>query len=255
VTYRVAAHSIAGVDGELVDAVSVEPNRPTLGLLVQADTEAQLRRRVRALTHAMRPKAGPGTLTVVTEEGEARSLTCYLEGGLEGDEADGSHLPGRWWKTALKFYAPSPWWEGEARTISFGLQAPVNFFPAPPFTLSPSAVQGSFTVDLTDCDAPAYPIWQINGPGSALYLTNETTGQSISLVAYLATSASTLVIDTRPGFQSVRLGTQNLLGSLSTDPALWPLVDGVVNRITATLTGATSGSRITASYRPRYAGV
>jgi hypothetical protein len=44
------------------------------------------------------------------------------------------------------------------------------------------------------------------------------------------------------------------MGSLGSDPALWPLVDGV-NQISAQLTGATSASRISATYRPRYAGI
>jgi hypothetical protein len=44
------------------------------------------------------------------------------------------------------------------------------------------------------------------------------------------------------------------MGSLGTDPALWPLIEDV-NAVSAQLTGATSASRISATYRPRYAGI
>lgn len=253
VTYSFASRSLAGIDGERVDAVNVEANRPTLGLLVRADSETELRSRMRHLVHAMRPKLGPGALTVATEDGGRRTLTCYLESGLEGDEGDDAHLPGRWWKAALRFYAPTPWWEGPPVTLSLGLAAPTNFFPAPPFRLASSSVQGEFVVDLSDCDAPVYPVWEVSGPGSGLVLLNQTTGRSIEVNAPLF-SGDVLVVDTRPGLQSVRKGDgTNLMASVGSDPALWPLVERV-NRVSAQLIGATYQSRITATYRPRYAG-
>lgn len=201
--YRFATSTFSGLDGALVDAVNVEPARPTLGLLIEAGSEAQLRSRLRALIHAMRPKAGPGTLTVVTEDGVRRSLTAYLEAGLEGDESERTHLPGRWWRAALRFFAPTPWWEADAETVSSGLGGGEPFFPLPPVKLSPSLVAGKFSIDCSDSDAPAYPVWTITGPGSNLVLTNNTTGRTISVSVTLA-AGETLVINTRPGFQSVR---------------------------------------------------
>lgn len=254
VEYRFAARTYAGLDGEAVDAVTAVANRPTLGLLIQADGEVELRSRLRALVRAMRPKAGPGRLTVATEEGERRYLHCYAESGLEGDESESTHMPGRWWRVALKLYAPDPWWEGDAQVLTVGLQAPVPFFPAPPFTLSPSAVQGQFTVDLSDTDTETYPTWTVTGPGTTLVLENTTTGRVIEVNATLGVGEP-LVIDTRPGYQSVRRGNgTNLMSAVASDPALWPLIADV-NAVSAVLTGATAASRITATYRPRYAGV
>lgn len=253
-TYRFATGSYAGVDGEQVHAVTAEAGRPSLGLLVLADGEAQLRARLRGLVRAMRPKAGPGLLTVTTEEGETRSLRCYLEAGLEGDESDDTSLPGRWFKAILKFFAPSPWWQGEQRPIEFGLAAPTPFFPIFPLVLSPSNIQGQVDVDLTDADTASYPVWTITGPGSALTLTNVTTGRSIQVDAAIG-DGQTVVIDTRPGQQSVRRGDgSNLMGALTSDPALWPLVEGV-NTVSALLTNAGASSRIRGLYAPRYAGI
>jgi hypothetical protein len=253
VAYELATRKYAGLDGEDVQNVRAVGGQPTLGLLIEADDEATFRQRVRALRRAMRPKAGAGVLAV-SQDGETRELTCYCVGGFEGDESPDVSMPGHWWRLALKFFAPSPWWEGEAVSVSLGLQAPSAFFPAPPFTLSPSAVQGSFQIDLSDSDAPAYPVWTISGPGSAVVLTNETTGRDIEVNTSLGAS-DVLIIDTRPGHQSVRRndGT-NLMSAVASDPALWPLVEAV-NTVSVALVGATSSSRVSTTYRPRYAGI
>jgi hypothetical protein len=255
VEYEVATQKYAGVDGEAVQAVRAVGNQPTVGLLIYADTEADFRARARGLRNAMRPKAGMGVLGVRNSSGELRELACYCTGGFEGDEAPDVSAPGHWWKLALKFYAPVPWWQGDPQTVSLGLGAPTtNFFPMTPMTLAASAVQGSFSVDLSACDAPVPPTWTVNGPGSTLILTNVTTGRVIQVNTSLL-STDTLVINTAPGAQSIRRGDgTNLMGSLASDPALWPLIEDV-NNVTAQLTGATSASRITATYRPRYAGI
>lgn len=254
VEYRFTSSTYAGQDGETVNAVTAAANRPTLGLLIQADGDAALRTRLRRLVRAMRPAAGPGVLTVVTPEGDRRHLTCYVEAGLEGDESDDTHLPGRWWKVALKLYAPDPWWEGDEQTLTVGLQVPVPFFPTPPFTLSPSTVQGQFEVDLRDADAPSFPVWTVSGPGTTLILQNLTTGRTIEINTTL-TAGQSLIVDTRPGYQSVRRNNgTNLMSAVASDPALWPLIDDL-NVVSALLTGSTAASRITATYRPRYAGV
>lgn len=255
-SYEVAALKFAGYDGEQVQAIRATAGSPTLGVLLQAAGPDDYQARVRALVHAMRPKAGAGTLTASTPVGETRSLTCYCVGGLEGDESTDGSLPGVWWKLALKLYAPDPWWYGDTQTVSVGLGAGQAFFPIFPLVLSPSSVQGQFTVDLSASDAPSFPVWTITGPGSGLVLTNQTTGQSLSLDATLLAGES-MTIDSRPGMQSVRKsdGT-NLLPTVTagTDPQLWPLIEGV-NTVSAVLTGATSASRVVGQYQPRYAGI
>jgi hypothetical protein len=254
VGYELTTTRYAGIDGETVNAIHATPNEPTLGLLVEADGEADLRTKIRGLVRTMRPKAGPGTLTVSNETGESRSLTCYCTDGLPGQEDTNSILDGAWWRAALQFYAPDPWWLGDEQTVSIGLGAPTNFFPFFPLVLASSTVQGRFAVDLSDSDTPAFPVWTITGPGSSLVLTNNTTGRSLTVGASLA-SGETMVVDTRRGYQSVRRGDgTNLLGSVDGYPDLWSLAESV-NSITAALNGATSNSRIVGSWQPRYAGI
>jgi hypothetical protein len=254
VTYEMVTSKYAGMDGETVDAIRAVGNEITLGLMVNAEGEANFRKRARSLVRAMRPKAGLGTLRVASTFGDVRSLDCYCTGGLEGDESPDAILTGAWWRLALKFYAPDPWWYGEQETYDVGLGSGSSFFPIPPITLAPATVQGHFTVDLTESDTVVYPQWVVTGPGSSLTLTNITTGRVITVNAALA-AGETMVIDTRPGLQSVRKadGT-NLMGTLDSDPALWPLIDGV-NEVSAALTGATTASRIAGVWRARYAGI
>lgn len=263
-SYEISTDRYAGIDGDTEQAVSATAREVMLGQIIEAGDEATLAARVRSLVRAMRPKAGPGTLIASTPDGVRRTLTCRYASGLEGAEDRASTTPGKWVKAAIKLRAADPWWYGERKTVSVGLGVGANFFPFFPLVLAPSTVQGQFTVDLSDADDRSYPLWTVTGPGSNLVLTNESidysTGQPVLVTQSLEITASlsagqSMIIDTRPGFQSVRRddGT-NLMGSVTTDPALWGLVDGV-NTVTAALTGATSVSRITGTYRARYSGV
>jgi hypothetical protein len=252
--YRIATEQYAGFDGATVRSVTADAREVVLGLMIEAKDDLTHRQRVGALVRAMRPKAGPGTLICRDEDGQVRTLTCYYSGGLEGAEGRGAKLPGRWVKAAVRFLAEDPWWYGEQQSVSFGLGAATPFFPIPPVRPSGSSVTGRFEVDLSETDTETWPVWTITGPGSDLVLRNETTGQVIAVDVALA-GGETLIIDTRPEYLSVRSGAgTNLMRLVQSDPALWPLVEQV-NRVTATLTGATSESRIYATFQPRYAGV
>jgi hypothetical protein len=263
-SYEITADRYAGIDGDTEQAVSATAREVMLGQIIEAADEATLAARVRALVRAMRPKAGPGLLIASSPDGVRRTLTCRYAGGLEGAEGRASTVPGRWVKAAIKLRAADPWWYGDQQTVSVGLGVGANFFPIFPLVLAPSTVQGEFEIDLSDADDPTYPVWTITGPGSNLVLTNTyddyTTGEAVEVTRTIEVTASlsagqSMIIDTRPGYQSVRRddGT-NLMGSVTTDPALWGLIEGV-NTVTAALTGATTASRITGTFRPRYSGV
>lgn len=248
--YNFTTQQQANVDGAAVQQVVAAPGAPVLGMEFTASDPAELRGRLRALVHALRPKAGPGVLTATADDGTSRSLPCYYRKGLEAGVQHGTM-----YRCAVEFYAPSPWWLGPQRSIDTGSFAGPSFFPIFPMRLGSDLLAGTFTVDLSDCDAPAYPQWTVNGPGTALTLANVTTGLSIALTSTLSTT-DTVVIDTRPGYQSVRKGDgTNLMGALASDPALWPLVDGRVNTVQVSLANSGPPARILGTYQPRYAGV
>ena len=248
----------AGVDGDSVQAIRAGSNAPTLGMLLEASSEDDFIDRSRALVRAMRPRVNgqpaPGQLTVTRTGRTPRTLRCFVTEGLEGDEDPGSVLPGAWWRFQLKFLAPDPWWVGPLQYVNVGLAAPSLFFPFFPLNLSASTVQGQFIVDLSESDAPSYPVWTITGPGDSLVLTNNTTGRTIEVNSPVADN-QTIVIDTRPGMQSVRSGSgTNLMHTLASDPALWSLVEGV-QQVTALLTNAGPNSRISGAFEPKFAGI
>jgi hypothetical protein len=254
-SYELSTSRYAGIDGAALAAMSALPRDITLAMLVEGADRATFRARVAQLVHAMRPKAGLGQLVATDELGRVRRISCYYKGGLEGTEQRGEKSADRWWKASVQLWAPSPWFNGDTQVIDFGLGAPTPFFPIFPLVLSPSNVQGQLTVDLTVADGPSYPVWTVTGPGSALTLTNLTTGGVIQVNAAIG-DGQTMIIDTRQGFQSVRRGDgTNLMGALASDPTMWPLADGVVNQVSALLTGANASSRIRGSYAPQYAGI
>lgn len=253
-TYGMTTDQFAGFDGVTVQAVRAEARPLTVGMLLDGPTREEFRVKARQLVRDMRPKSGMGTLTVANEVGDQRSIGCYYTGGLEGDMAKSVSGVGTRWRFVLQLMAPDPWFLGDEQTIRFGLGAPVPFFPIPPVTLSASTVQGQFSVDLSDMDAPAFPVWTVTGPGSDLVLRNESSGRQLSVGVALGVGES-LTIDTRPNRESVRLGTGvNAMPLVSGYPDLWPLVDGF-NSLSVTLTGATAETLIVGTYRPRFSGI
>jgi hypothetical protein len=138
-----------------------------------ASDGAELRARVRALTHALRPRAGLGNLTAVADDGTARVLPCYYRKGLEA----GTYRVTRF-RAALEFWAPVAVVAREPRVVGYGLAAPTPFFPILPIVLSASTITGATTVDLSDTDSPTYPVWTITGPGTQLTLSNSYAGRT-----------------------------------------------------------------------------
>lgn len=258
-TYNFATQQTAGVDGEQLEQVTAQAAAPTLAVDLVASDGAELRTRLRALAHALRPRAGLGKLTAVADDGTARSLPCYYRKGLES----GTYRVTRY-RAALEFWAPSPWWRGSPVTVGYGLAAPTTFFPILPMVLSASTITGQTTVDLSDTDAPTYPVWTVTGPGSQLSLSNTypdvqddgtvtTVTQSLILNSTIG-DGQTVTIDARPGRQSVvRSDGVSLFTALGSDPALFPLVDAV-NTLSAVLTNAGPASRIAGAADRLYSG-
>lgn len=258
-TYDFATQPTAGVDGEQLQQVT--PHAGTLVLPVDfvAADGAELRTRIRGLTHALRPRAGRGMLTAVADDGTARTLPCYYRKGLEA----GVYRVTRF-RAALEFWAPVPWWRGDPVSVAYGLAAPTTFFPILPIVLSASTITGQTIVDLSGTDAPTWPVWTVTGPGTQLTLTN--TYQRIQDDGTVATVTQSLVlnstigdgqavtIDSRPGRQSVmRSDGVSLFPALGSDPAMFPLVDGV-NTVAAVLANAGAASQIAGVADRLYAG-
>jgi hypothetical protein len=238
-SYEFATQAAAGIDGEDLQQITATAGAPVLPLDLVADSVADLRARLRALAHTLRPQAGIGTLTAQDEGGAVRSLRCYYRRGIESARYRGNRA-----RATLEFWSPSPWWRGAPYSIDFGLAAPTPFFPIFPVRLSASTIQGQRTVDLTDCDADTYPLTLTNS-----YPGTDDDGQPTTVTRQFVLASTigdgqTVTIDTRPGRQRItRSDGVNLMPAVQGDPALWPLRPAV-NTVTAFLTNALSPSRI-----------
>ena len=165
--YEFATQGFAGVDGETLQQVTALPASPTLALDLVASSGDELRNRVRALAHALRPRAGMGVLRAIGADGSERRLPCYYRKGLES----GTYRVTRY-RTALEFWSPSPWWRGDPLSESWSLAAAQAFFPFFPLNLSATTVSGARSVDLSGTDSRTFPLWVVTGPGSQLTLSN-----------------------------------------------------------------------------------
>src|SRR5690242_20467980 len=192
-------------------------------LLTRATSYSELFMAFRALSGALSPKAGPGILRSTAPDDTVRDLNCTYASGYEHDWSQGfsDHMP-----SVLVFRAHDPYYYDPVATQVgpfFASSAP-NFFPITPIRLGSSSVLSGFSVG-NDGDIEAFPVWTIHGAGSAITLTNNTTGKSLALTGNGGLTLGTndvLVIDTQA--RTVLLnGSTSEYSKLSFASSLWTL--------------------------------
>lgn len=255
-TYRVATRTFPGRPGSVLTSVIAAERTFEVGLAVFARGRAEFRERALRLVRAMQPTAGMGRLVVTEATGESRSIECICQEGLEGEEtpsAGGSN----WWKLNLSFFAPSPYARAEVLSVPWSLgPSTSSWFPEIPIRLSGGSGVGGRQVVLNPGDVQAFPVITVHGPGRDLSVTNRTTGEGLTLGYTIPASegpGALVVIDTRPGEQSIRDGYGvNLFEYLTDDdPTLWSLAPGV-NDVEVSLIGAGASTRVTVEFEPLY---
>lgn len=241
---------LAEQDGARARAVRAMPRDITVPLYMEQGDAATLRAAIRTLLRAVNPKRGDGRLRALAPDGQVREVTCRYTSGLELTQAPGQS-GADWQGAAVVFRAHDPYWyDVDPTEETFVLGDSVSFFPFFPLLLSADTVLGARTVS-NDGDVPAFPIWTVHGPATAVTLTNVTDGLSLTL-DYALDADQVVTIDTRPGFKTVRLDDgSNLYGDLDTGSALWALPDGLTE-ITVELPGATEESYVALTYRRRW---
>lgn len=236
--------------GSRLREVRTLPRVVDVPLIVRGSSESDLRSRIRQILGWFLPSAGDGRLRVTAADGVQRDLTCRYAGGLELSE--GSETGSWWQKMVISLRAFDPYWlAANATTETYLLGTPATFFPFFPLVLTNSTIYATATVT-NPGDVDAWPVWTITGPGSSLALRNTTNDTELSLSTVLS-AGDVVVIDTRPGAKTVKRGSSNLFGDLSSTSELWPLTAGV-NALQLEMSGATSASRVQLSYTPRYLG-
>lgn len=189
---------------------------------------------------------GSATLTVTTPDSLSRTLGIRYDDGADIDiEID--PLLRRSALYPLSFVAADPYWHGWPIVRTYELGAMDELFPGPPFHINPSNVLGSASVT-NPGDVEAWPLWEVAGPFAGF-----SVGLGESLVSYAGPVAAgeSIVIDMDPRMLTIRNQDGAERWSGATEVEFAPIPPGDVP-LDLALAGASSQSRITLQFVPRY---
>lgn len=238
------------IAGSRLRSVRHEARELTFAIYVEGDLPTQ-EAALRQLVHWFDPRRGDIRLRNTAADGTDRDLTCRYESGLDLDETLGDMSSPTLQRALVTVRADDPYWYDtgqESAAFSPVTSSPVWFDGGMilPIKLGSSAVFGG-TILTIDSDVDIWPRWTITGPGTALVITNLTTGREFAWGGTL-TGGQQLLIDTTPGVKTVlRENGSNQFGAM-TEWDLWPFVAGD-NHINVSLTGTSGASLIAAAWR------
>jgi phage-related protein len=237
-------------DGSVIRGVRAGQRQLTIPLHLWGPDRPSCLTRFHRLVQDLNPAFGPGTLAFTEADGSTRRISAYYSDGLsiqDDDDRTGRH----WMTVVLTFVAPSPYFLGEDKTVTFHVGGGAStFLPILPWRVKDSQVLGAVKV-INLGEVRTYPVWAIRGPATAATIANVTTGESFTLTRSMS-SSDTAVIDTREGVKSALLnGSTNLWPDLNSAAVLWPLNPGE-NSLSLTVTGTSEDSSVQLSYTSRY---
>lgn len=193
-------------------------------------------------------------IRVTHPDGWHRSRMGYLKDGLEGSYGAGEDAP-QGQVLVLSFTCPDPWWygaeQGFVQKVDAGRKPFITSFDGPatipffPVVLASSTVAGAFQIDIAG-DAPAWPVWEVVGPGEDLLIESVDTGERIFIEGEFG---EIVTIDSKLGdISSASFTNGELWDRVSLDSVLFPLKPGR-NRIRMTMVNARPDSEVRLRYR------
>jgi hypothetical protein len=203
-----------------------------------------------------------GTLTVTTSS-FSRSIDCYVLGGLSMDV---DAKAGYGVRAVIQLRAPDPtWYDSVANVVTLTPSIAGTAFAIPmaiPLTLGTASINTTTTLSYAGTWL-SYPIITAVGPITSLAITNNTTGQVISLGSVAIAAGTTYTIDLRYGYKTVKTDTGvNKIADVTaaSNLATWAIVNaptagGGVNSITVTSSSSSSPAAVTFTYYTRYVGI
>ena len=215
-------------DGAVWRGARVSPRVLVVPLLVEGVDRVDVAARLRTLALVLTPPDPEGTdrtvLSLVEPDGTVWQTAVYRTGG--GDLVWGPGTDSATWATTeVELTAPDPYWTRQAPsslTVSTGGQGRHLLPYLSRLRLTSSATTGRRTVE-NPGDAPAWPVWQITGPG-ADFTATDAAGQALAWRSRLEGGQS-LTIDTRAG--TVVDGTgANRYAELAPAPRFWAVPPG-----------------------------
>jgi hypothetical protein len=216
----------------------------------QADREAKWGRLVDVFMASVEQ---PGKLTVQQFDGRRRFLMAHYVDGLEGAESR-STWSGQHVTTPLRVMAPNPYFlaEDESKYV-VGMQPeetpfynPDGFFPV---RLAAGGVTGTFDV-VNPGDREVWPWIGLRGPGTAIAITNETLGKTITVTQELLIGQG-MSIDTETATITGPNGAPWRRYIAFPGASGFPLRKGT-NRLRVQMLSASEESNVTVRFRARY---
>lgn len=244
--FEVEMEPLPSSPGSRVRGARVIPRPVGTKVWLHADTEAAFRLVQEKYGWAFQPTRGTGTLRSTRPDGTQRDLRCvasFIPGPESLDNGVESYQLG----CALVFTSPDALYTEVSENVfewnpgaGVGEQFPWDF----PFVFASSTIFAADTI-VNYGQHPAWPLWEIVGPGSGLEVTNLLTGRVLGLDYELA-EGETVSIDTRtPGNKTVtnNLGTPNLFGKLT--GKMWAF-EALANGLQIAYAGAdaSAGSKV-----------
>lgn len=248
--YTFYADQSPAYDGEIIRGVRANPKEITIPIHVYGRDRPECLDIFHALVDDFDPQAGMGQIRISEADGSYRTIGAYYSTGLEGQDDDDAW--GRtWMSAAIVFRVPSPFWEGEEYRVTWELAGtPGAFYPILPLKVKDSQITGEVTAKNIG-NVRAFPIWESSGPYTSFTAANQTIDQQFFINKPLILG-DTSVVDARQGIKSAYLnGTTNLWEWMDIDSQLWALEPGD-NNVVLTAPAATSDSKVTMRYRPRW---
>lgn len=209
----------------------------------RADVEAKLRR----LNKILQDRLGPAKLKAVYETSTLYLHVHYLAGAET--TFDNSEAGLTWATWVLQLVAPTPYWQTDSLQSFSVTSGEAGRGLLPQLTklkLTSSNALGTVYVNNLG-DVATYPTWTITGPLDELSISID--GQSFSFADPI-NSGEVITIDTYAGTVKDALGA-NRYAMLAAAPKLFSFPPGI-NAVYITGTGATSATKILATYPLRY---
>jgi hypothetical protein len=243
------------VDGGLFEGVRYGIRDVILPVVLWAADAAQFDVLRQRLFRMFDPRA-EGVLRVRPAGRGVRELRVRCVGGLSNPESgDQGALNYAVFGVELRAY--DPLWYGQSASQVWELASGSEFFPGPPFTLSPASVLGNVIV-VNDGAQPVWPTFTVYGPCTAVTFTGPQG--DVFKLQHTLTFGQTVRISTDPRTvlsQRVVSGTgSNLWGSVvggsSPFAKFWSLPQGE-STVSVTATGCTfDQTRVVMGYRFGY---
>jgi len=240
-------------DGQTYIDTLLEPRIVSIEVAILASTQEELHQKRREIAQVFNPKLGPGTLRYEYDGGvreiEATSDLAPVFPTGEGNQAQGFQ------RALISLICPSPFWldtetQDEYIGIGGGLSFPMQF----PLKFANASTNTVFTNE-GDVECPVLIV--VKGPAQDVTITNETTGEHITINAALL-AGEKLEINTEFGNKYAELvkadgSRENVLHYISLDSTFWQLQPG--DNIISLSGNVDESAELYVYWKHRYVGV